>query len=563
MKRNVDFFDKGLFNNKIMDSKVNTQSMNWKEKILGYLIGPFGTLAFMAVINQLVELYYTEVFYVDNIYGVGTYLVMSWITKSAAVVVGLLAGYIIEHSHSRQGKIRPMVLIGSIILTISGFFMFFIPNMSDSLKLVWIYVFNIGYNGVGVTLFNLRSNLLTLCTRNQDDRNQMSLFDKMSSFLLVGTFVSLIIGSILYYTMLHGYPQRNWILLVLAFAIISIPLSIVEYFYTKERVTLENYKAKGEDEEHHKDDSVGVWAQFKSLFKSKYWVLAFLLTIIMYMANNLQGYNLNTNFCTVVLGATAENNYNLIYTVASGIPMGLGILLVYPIAKKITIRKTTIFFGMFSILGCVLGLIFQTNFWLVVIANFIFNFGTLPVIYILYALIYSTNDEVEYKFNFRPEGTIALTITTCIVTIFSGVFSGVYETGLSMNGYDAALGTMQPEGVINWLYFARYIIPLIEYVLIIVILIFLNLEKKLPDMQKAILLRHKEETEARGEVWVSLEELEAKEKEANRLASEEARIDDLKALCLKKGLDFDTENNKYLAKKQMKLDKKNKKDKNE
>ena len=52
-----------------------------KEKILGYLVGPFGILALVAIVNQLMELYYTEIFYIDEIFGAGSYLLMSWVTN--------------------------------------------------------------------------------------------------------------------------------------------------------------------------------------------------------------------------------------------------------------------------------------------------------------------------------------------------------------------------------------------------------------------------------------------------------------------------------------------------
>ena len=67
----------------------------------------------------------------------------------------------------------------------------------------------------------------------------------------------------------------------------------------------------------------------------------------------------------------------------------------------------------------------------------------------------------------------------------------MYETGLSSFGYDVALGTNQPQGVINWLYFIRYGIQIIQYVLIIVIMFFMDLEKKLPMMQETIRQRQK------------------------------------------------------------------------
>ena len=83
----VKFMKNSIFEKAFMRTRVDTEEMTMKEKLLGYLIGPFGMLALQAVVNQLAELYYTEVFYVDEIFGVGTYLVMSWVTK----IVSMLA----------------------------------------------------------------------------------------------------------------------------------------------------------------------------------------------------------------------------------------------------------------------------------------------------------------------------------------------------------------------------------------------------------------------------------------------------------------------------------------
>lgn len=476
----------GIFEKPFMDSKVMTPEMSLKEKLLGYLIGPFGVLALMAIVNQLAELYYTEVFYIDRIFGVGTYLVMSWVTKIISMIAGLLVAYLVEHTESRQGKVRPFILVGQLICAVSAFFMFEIPEMSDTMKLIWVYVFNILYNGIGMTMFNLRTNMLTLGSRNQDDRNQINLFDRISAYLIVGTAVTLVVGSILYYTMLHGQPKGNWILLIGAAAAISVPLSVINYFYTYERVTIDASEIEGSI---YSNDSVSPWERFRDLFKCRFWVLAYLIGIVNMVVANLQGYNLNTNFCTVILGADAQNNYNLYYTIASGLPMGIGALVIYPLSKKLTVRKTTMLFCAISIIGCVMGLFVRNNFILATISFFINNLGTLAGVYILNSLLYSANDEVEYKFNFRPEGTIALAITVAISTIVSGAFAGIYETGLSYFGYQPLNGVNQPDGVINWLYFIRYIVPAIQNILLIVMLYFLNLEKELPHMQKEILAR--------------------------------------------------------------------------
>lgn len=288
-------------------------------------------------------------------------------------------------------------------------------------------------------------------------------------------------------------------MLIGGFALLSVPLSFVHYYYTLERVTLENLAASKAVELDEKaidfssENRKNLFKQIKCLCSSKYWVLAFLYTTLATIVYSLSGYNLNTNFCNVILGATAENNYNLIYTIASGLPMGLGVLIVYPLAKKYTVRNTTIAFSALSIIGCVMGLIVKSNFWPVVAANFMFNTGTLPTVYIIGALINSANDDVEYRFGFRPEGTIASAVMFSLMGLVTGAFAGVYETGLSAFGYDVALGVNQPEAVVNWIYFVRYGVQIIQYVLIIAIMYFMDLEKKLPAMQEEIRRRHKQE----------------------------------------------------------------------
>ncbi|MDO4940517.1 MAG: MFS transporter [Erysipelotrichaceae bacterium] len=475
-----------IFEKKIMDSKIVTEKMTIKEKILGYIIGPLGMLSLQAVVNQLAELYYTEVFYIDNIFGVGTYLAMSWVTKIVSMLAGLWIARLVEKNQSSQGKVRPFILIGELICAISAFFMFEIPEISNTGKIIWVYFFNILYNGIGITMFLLRKNMITLATRDQNDRNQINLFDRVSSFMIVGTAVTMVVGSVLYYTMLHGYPKENWILLIGIFCIVTVPLSFINYYYTKERVTLEADEVEGAI---YNKENVSILARIKQLFSCKYWTIAFIITLVSQCVSNLQGYNLNTNFCTVILGANAENNYNLFYTIASGVPLGIGILFIYPLSKKITIRKATIIFNLISFVGCSLGLIVKSDFVLAVISFFIHNLGTIATVYVLDALLLSSNDEVEYKYNFRPEGTVALAVTTAIATIISGVFSGVYETGLSYFGYNASLGVNQGTGVINWIYFIRYVVPMIQDVVVIIALYFMNLEEKLPAMQKEVLER--------------------------------------------------------------------------
>ena len=86
----------------------------------------------------------------------------------------------------------------------------------------------------------------------------------------------------------------------------------------------------------------------------------------------------------------------------------------------------------------------------------------------------------------------------------------------------------------------------------------MDVEKHLSEINTELLNRKKQAVLARGEVWVDPEEQQLLEDEEAERIHEEHRIEDLKARCAKKGLDFDTENAKYLAKQAKKAAKKKK-----
>jgi hypothetical protein len=85
----------------------------------------------------------------------------------------------------------------------------------------------------------------------------------------------------------------------------------------------------------------------------------------------------------------------------------------------------------------------------------------------------------------------------------------------------------------------------VAYAICGILLIFFTVENNLEEDQKNILKRQKEAVLASGGVWIEPEErLRLEQEEALRI-EEEARIKELKDYCLKHGLDFDTEEEKY------------------
>lgn len=91
-------------------------------------------------------------------------------------------------------------------------------------------------------------------------------------------------------------------------------------------------------------------------------------------------------------------------------------------------------------------------------------------------------------------------------------------------------------------------IPMVGYLIGAFIMTFYDIEAKMPQISADIAARRKAEAEARGEVYVSPEEKAAMELEEQERKAEEKRIEELKAKCEKKGLNFADEEAKYQAK---------------
>lgn len=109
---------------------------------------------------------------------------------------------------------------------------------------------------------------------------------------------------------------------------------------------------------------------------------------------------------------------------------------------------------------------------------------------------------------------LAVGIITTLYTALLTPMNALYETGLSMNGYVA--GAMEQNDAVNrWIIFAYYGAYAIFAIIVFVVCIFFDAEKKMPEIHAELERRAKEAAEARGEVYVSPEE-------ADRIEAEKA-----------------------------------------
>ena len=485
----------GLWDKKFMDSKVTTEKVTTKEKILGHLIGPLGLIFVVNTIAALVEKFFTQqtgaMYGVDNVAMVqqmgGYYELIMTIAKILVVGMGLLNSWLISKTKSRHGRLRPWYLIFGFVSIIIGFLIFLFPGTTLG-ESYWYYFFIllVAYHTVGSTYFYLfKDTIVSLVTRDATEKAQLAFIRKMSWTLISGIIIGMIINSVVLPMWLEK-DINGYAILMIGMSLVAIPLLLLEYYYTKERV-IEDVEEQGSKNENQ----IPLKDQVKALVTNKYFIIVMILTTIGGIVDNFKGGNVQYFYIKFLLGGAENWGMYSIYQIITGVPLGLGAIIAYPLSKKFGIRNLTFVGYAMVLVGSVLGLLFPSNMPIAMAAGFMRQMGMIPNAYIFITMLYYAYDDIEYKSGFRLEGLLGVAIITAIQSLIYAPFAGGYEATILQLGFVDVEGVIPSAEVVNFMVIAFYLFDLILAVAYLVLLPFLDVEKKLPEIT-AELKRRKE-----------------------------------------------------------------------
>ena len=344
----------------------------------------------------------------------------------------------------------------------------------------------------------------------------------------------------------HDLTGKSWTAVIGVCSVLCIIAAFIEYFYTRERVTEENMKVL-EDQSGQDVVTIPLKEQFRLLLHNKYFILAMVVLIGSTFYDALQGGNARVNMITYILGGNEQNGFQMLYLLASMQPMAIGAVVVPIIARKVSSRKILIISSIITLVGVGISMVNPYSFVVAVAGGFVFACGIFAVTNMYEVFRQQAYDHIEYEHGYRAEGTLATGIISTVISTLMMPMNAVYETGLTLSGYQAGLA-VQPDAVNKWILFAYYGAYAIFAIIVLVVSILFDLEPKMPMIHEELRERAKKAAEDRGEVYISPEEQDRLELEEAARELEESRVAELRALCEKKGLDFETENNKYLEK---------------
>lgn len=472
--------------NHLPASRIHAKDVSKGEKWLGYLLGPAGALLLNAVLATYLNVYYTDVLKLTTVWGGAFLVVFPIVSKIIDAITNVVMGYIIDRTHTKEGKARPWLLLSAPLLTVTGVLLFTVPNASETVQVVWVMVsYNLFYS-FAYTIFNMSHNLMVpLSTRDTTQRGGLSVFNQIAIITMCGILVALVFPMVIMPAI--GVDKGKWIVLMSVLSIVALPLTLLEYFFTKERVTLEN-QAAGEE------NAVPFAAQLKAIFTDKYMLLIYAYFLIYTAGSAIKNISL-VYFCNYVLGTYNDGITQTLVSAIGGIPMGIGIFAVWPLAKRFGKRNVTLVGFIFYAIGSAICWAFPHSMVIVLVGQFIKNIGGLPCAYVFMALFADVLDHLEWKTGFRSDG-VAMSVYNIIAVAMIGVCTGIFNSWLAGAGYVApemvngvTQAIAQSPAVQNVITFGFVGLEVFIAVILVVLLIFLNVEKDIGKKQAEILAR--------------------------------------------------------------------------
>lgn len=474
-----------LMERKAFSSRINSTEVTKGEKWLGYLVGPAGALLFNAVLASYLNVYYTDVLKLTSVWGGAFLTLFPIISKVMDAITNVVMGQIIDRTRTKQGKARPWLLLSAILMPVTGILLFIVPNGSETIQVIWVMLsYNLFYS-FAFTIYNMSHNLMVpLSTRNTEQRGSLSVFNNIANIMITGMLVALVFPMLILPAL--GVNKANWIVVMCVLAILVLPLTLIEYYFTRERVT--------EEMQEQPKQAVSIKKQFGVLISDPFWVAIIVYFLIYTVCSGFKNIAL-VYFCNYVLGTYNDGITQTLVSALGGIPMGIGIFAVWPLAKKFGKRNVTMAGFVIFAIGSGICLINPYNMVIVLIGQFIKNIGGLPCAYVFMALFADVLDHIEWKCDFRCDG-LSTSVITIITTVSVGICSGIFNLLLAKTGYVApelidgvTVAATQNTATQNIITFFFLGLEIIGSVFMIIALRFLNVEKVIDKEQAEIKAR--------------------------------------------------------------------------
>lgn len=469
---------KSIWDNKLFHTRIKSKDVTIWEMAFGYFLGPLGVLIMTTLVSTYYLTYYRTY---DDIVAQGTFLtLLPLISVIPMVLANIIVGLLIGRTNTREGKARPYILAAAPLLLVSGILIFCIPYLSLGFRMVWMALTYNLFAAVANPLYATPHYLMvSLSTRNLNQRGTLSVVANIPAVAANGLFSSIVMPLILSWIKSasdNQGVQNRWQFIMVVFSIIAFFACIMEYYFTRERITEEG----GDPEE--KEEKVSSLKQIKAAASDKYWWIIMIFYALYQAGVMFKGGFIFNIYCNEFFAETEVFGMQLngemvqsILALISGIPLAAGMLFIWPLANKFGKRNMVSAGLVFSIIGSIICVSAPGNFLVVLIGQTFKGIGSIPGAYIMMALFADVLEHLEARFGFRCDG-ISMSVYNAILTVVNGLATAFFLFFYDNSAFSSA-------GVAEF-FFVEY--EIIAHAALIILLLFMNVEKNIKEEQKII-----------------------------------------------------------------------------
>ena len=348
-------------------------------------------------------------------------IVLLLVGRISDMITDPLMGIVVDKTHTKAGKMRPYVKVGSFLIGIVAILMFFPLSGAEPGKMVWAMIMYVGF-GLAYTLVDVPAmGMMSVATPDKDERAGL-----LSFYVTVGSIGGLL--PTVLYMVLDFFVPAKWIYFVLAVIVglTAFAAYLYLYFHSKERFATSTEKISVKD-------------MMKVVAKNKPMVLALLMSMLASPRYMIMSVAIYISIYVVTIPGLESGTVLVLLYIVVGAGMFAGILLTPPTYKKFGYKKASLLYGAIGavFLGCGFGVglvnIYAALPFMTIGGLGLGAYNTLP-----YPMVGDSLDYLEWKTGERMEG-ICFSWNSFVTKFNNAVGALGVIVGLMVIGY------VQPE----------------------------------------------------------------------------------------------------------------------
>ncbi len=461
-----------------MEQKVKMKP-NWKdpnttaenEKVPRYLKWAWSSRAISLGINTLFIMQLT--FYCTDVLEMSAGLVGALLLASKVFdgITDIIAGYVIDRTHTRWGKGRPYEIF-IILAWVFTVLLYSVPDVGIVGKSIYIFILYALINSICATFLN-GSEAIYLSRTVRSEANRVSIMSFNGGIVMVGyLIVSIMLPQILKGI---GTSRTGWTLMALSFAIPMSIIGILRFLFVKEVAATEVSTDTAVNKK------VPLKTAIQCVLKNKY---IFILSGMGFVAQ-LVGISTGVvnYYCKYIIGDIGVGSLINICSLATPLCM-----LFFPmLTRKIGTTKVLRYAIIMGIGGLLIRIFGGTNMITLIFGTLLFVVAQLPISLMNVILLIDCMDYGEWKTGIRVEGMLS-SIFCFVGKLGGGVTSGLIGIIMGMANYDGNLAVQSASANIAIIALFNYI-PLAVMIIWLVLTIVYKLGEEIPMIREELAVR--------------------------------------------------------------------------